>query len=157
MNTHEPFDDIDEREWLAQERARLESRNGAATPSDDPMVARYRKLSHALRAPMADALPDTFAADVARLAQAGVVVQAPVESPEAAFELGLTRLFVGLFAVAAVVVAAMYGSQWLPPILGLLHLDSAVAVNWAMALAACVGATWATEQLRRHKGSTHAA
>jgi len=155
MNNH--HDEFDEREWLAQERARLEARNPGATPADDPMVARYRKLSHALRTPMDDALPADFAANVARLAQAGIVVDAPFEAPDPILERKLTGVFVGLFAVAAVVVAAMYGSQWLPPILGLLHLDSAVAVNWAMALAACVGATWATEQLRRHKGSTHAA
>lgn len=154
MNHHDEFE---EREWLAQERARLEARNPGATPSDDPMVARYRKLSQALRMPMDDALPADFAANVARLAQAGVVVDAPLDAPDAALERKLTSVFVGVFAVAAVVVAAMYGSQWLPPILGLLHLDSAVAVNWAMALAACVGATWATDQLRRHKGSTHAA
>ena len=154
MNNHEEFD---EREWLAQERARLEARNPGATPSADPMVARYRRMSHALRMPMADALPDDFAAHVARLAQAGVVVDAPLDAPDAALERKLTNLFVGLFAVAAVVVAAIYGSQWLPPILDLLHLDSAVAVNWELALAACVGTTWATEQLRRHKGSTHAA
>ena len=155
MNNH--HDEFDEREWLAQERARLEARNPGATPADDPMVARYRKLSHALRTPMDDALPADFAANVARLAQAGIVVDAPFEAPDPILERKLTGVFVGLFAVAAVVVAAMYGSQWLPPILGLLHLDSAVAVNWAMALAACVGATWATEQLRRHKGRTHAA
>lgn len=157
MNTHEPFDPIEEREWQAQERARLEARNGAATPSDDPMVARYRKLSRALRTPMTETLPDDFAANVARLAQVGVVAQAPAEAPEAAFELGLTRALIGLFAIAAVVVAAMYGGQWVRPIMDLLHLDSAVAVNWALALGACVGATWATEQLRRHKGATHAA
>jgi hypothetical protein len=157
MNHHDQFEDRDEREWLAQERARLEARNPGATPSGDPMVARYRKLSHALRTPMTDALPDDFAANVARLAQAGVVVDAPLDAPDATLERKLTNLFVGLFAIAAVVVAAMYGSQWLPPILGLLHLDSSVAVNWALALAACVGATWATEHLRRHKESTHAA
>jgi len=154
MNTHDEFD---EREWLAQERARLEARNPGATPSDDPMVARYRRMSHALRMPMDDALPGDFAANVARLAQAGVVVDAPFDAPDAALERKLTGLFVGIFAIAAVVVAAIYGSQWLPPILGLLHLDSAVAVNWALALAACVGATWATEQLRRNKERTHAA
>ena len=154
MNNH---DESDDREWLAQERARLEARNPGATPSADPMVARYRRMSQALRMPMADALPDDFAAHVARLAQAGVVVDAPLDAPDAVFERKLTNLFVGLFAIAAVVVAAIYGSQWLPPILDLLHLDSAVAVNWALALAACVGTTWATEQLRRHKGRTHAA
>lgn len=154
MNNHDEFD---EREWLAQERARLEARNPGATPSADPMVARYRKLSHALRTPMDDALPDDFAANVARLAQAGVAVTAPLDAPDAEVERKLTGLFVGIFAIAAVVVAAMYGSQWLPPILGLLKLDSAVAVNWALALAACVGATWATDQLRRHKERTHAA
>jgi hypothetical protein len=154
MNTNE-FDEmgLDEREWLAQERARLEARGGAA--SGDPMVARYRTLSQALRTPMPDGLPVDFAARVARLAEANAA--APVAEPDAPFERDLTHVLIGVFGLSAAVVVAMYGKQWLPPIMELLHLDSSVAVNWALAAAACVGATWLTDQLRRHKRTTHAA
>jgi hypothetical protein len=74
------------------------------------------------------------------------------------FERGLTRALVGVFGLAGAVVAAMYGAQWLPPILDVLHLDSAAATNWALALGACVGASWLVDQLRRYHGkATHAA
>jgi hypothetical protein len=144
---------IDEREWLAQERARLEAR-GAAPEAGDPMVARYRALSHALRTPMADGLPADFAARVAMLAQGEHGV--PVEA-DAPFERDLTHVLIGVFGLSAAAVATMYGKQWLPPIMELLHLDSASAVNWALALGACVGVTWLTGQLRRHEGTTRAA
>ena len=146
--------DIDEREWQAQERARLEARIGGM--SDDPLVARYRKVSQALRVPMPDALPDDFAAQMARMAKAGVAPPTLAEAPDSPFERDLTRVRVGLFGVAAVVFAAMFGKPWLAPTMELLRLDSAVAVNWALALGACVGATWLTEQVRRHRQGTHA-
>ncbi|UHQ20711.1 hypothetical protein LVB87_06100 [Lysobacter sp. KIS68-7] len=152
MNKHES--EIDEREWLAQERARLEARMGGV--SDDPLVARYRKVSQALRAPLPDALPEDFAASMARMAQAGVAAPKLAE-PDSPFERDLTRLLVGVLGVGAAVVVAVYGKAWLAPTMELLRLDSSVAVNWVLALGACVGATWLTEQLRRHKQGTHAA
>jgi len=144
---------VDEREWQAQERARLEARIGGT--SDDPLVARYRKVSQALRAPLPDALPDDFAAQMARMAQAGVAAPMHVEEPDSPFERDLTRVLVGLFGVAAVVFAAMFGKAWLAPTMELLRLDSGVAVNWVLALGACVGATWLTEQVRRHRQDAH--
>jgi hypothetical protein len=151
MNTNE----FDEREWQAQERARLAARDGTG-PAGDPLAARYRRVAESLRAPLPDALPADFAAQMARRVQVPASVAAtPVESR---FELGLTRALVGVFGLAGAVVAAMYGAQWLPPILDVLHLDSAAATNWAMALGACVGASWLVDQLRRHHGkATHAA
>jgi hypothetical protein len=151
MNTNE----FDEREWQAQERARLAARDGTG-PAGDPLAARYRRVAESLRAPLPDALPADFAAQMARRVQVPAPVAAtPVESR---FELGLTRALVGVFGLAGAVVAAMYGAQWLPPILDVLHLDSAAATNWAMALGACVGASWLVDQLRRHHGkATHAA
>ena len=104
---------VDEREWQAQERARLEARIGGT--SDDPLVARYRKVSQALRAPLPDALPDDFAAQMARMAQAGVAAPTRAEEPDSPFERDLTRVLVGLFGVAAVVFAAMFGKAWLAP------------------------------------------
>ena len=152
MNKHES--EIDEREWLAQERARLEARMGES--SDDPMVARYRKVSQALRAPLPDALPEDFAARMVRMAQAGVAAPVLAE-PDSPFERDLTRILVGVLGAGAAVVVAIYGKEWLAPTMELLRLDSSVAVNWALAAGACIGATWLTDQLRRHKPGTHAA
>jgi hypothetical protein len=150
MNT---TNDFDEREWLAQERARIAARDGAQI-TGDPMAARYRRVADALRAPLPDGLPADFAARMARTVEAPAVAPAATDS---GFERGLTRALIGMFGLAGAVVAAMYGANWLPPFFELLHLDSTAAVNWALALGACVGASWLVEQLRRHGKSTHAA
>jgi hypothetical protein len=148
MNTN------DHNEWQAQERAMRESRDGI--PSADPMVRRYRKVADALRAPLPDLLPADFAAQVARRAEAQAT--APTVVPDAPFERDLLRGAIAVLGLGSAVVAAMYGRAWLAPTLDLLHLDSSVAINWTLALAACVGATWLTDQLRRHRESAaHAA
>ena len=149
---------IDEREWLAQERAMRDAREGAA--STDPMAMRYRKIADALRAPLPDLLPPDFAAQVAR--QAEINAKAPVIAPEPpaekGFEFKLERGLLGLLGLGSAVVAGVYGQAWLAPTRELLHLDSNVAVNWALALGVCVGVSWLTEQLRRRRESApHAA
>ena len=148
---------IDEREWQAQERAMREARDGTA--STDPMAMRYRRVADALREPLPDLLPPDFAAQVARQAEATATAPVIAEPPaDKGFEFNLMRGLLGLLGLGSAVVAAMYGRAWLAPTLELLHLDSNVAVNWALALAACVGASWLTEQLRRHRESAaHAA
>jgi hypothetical protein len=161
MNTNDKNDiidngTIDSREWQAQERAMRDAREGVA--STDPMALRYRKVAHALRAPLPDLLPADFAAQVARRAEhnatapaiASVDVQQDVESR-------LLRYAVGVLGLGSAVVAAMYGRQWLAPTMELLHLESAVAVNWALALAACVGVSWLTDWLRRHREAARVA
>jgi hypothetical protein len=150
-NDHDAFDPLDQAEWLAQERARVAARDGASL-AGDPMAARYARIAGALREPLDVALPPDFASQLARRVQAGASSLA-----EGVFERALTRGLLGVFGLAAAVVAGMYGAQWLPPILEFLKLDSAVAVNWALALGACVGASWLTDQLRKHWRATHAA
>jgi hypothetical protein len=152
MNT-EHFDPRDELEWQAQERARLAARAGA-TSTDDPLADRYRVMAEVLRGPLPDAmhdiLPADFASQVAR--QAAMDVQA-----DAQVERNLMRAILVFFGLSAAVVVAMYGREWVSPILSALRLDSAVAVNWALALGACIGASWLTDQLRRHWHPPHAA
>jgi hypothetical protein len=140
MNKRENFDHacIDEREWQAQERARQDARAG--TPSTDPLAARYRAVADALRAPPPDVLPADFAARVA-----AQVRHAPLD---ARFEGTLVRTLTTLLGLSGAVTAAVYGKQWLPAILGPLQLDSASAMNWALALGTCVAMTWVMEPLR---------
>ena len=141
MNKRESFDHarIDEREWQAQERALQDARAG--TPSTDPLAARYRAVAEALRAPLPELLPPDFAARVA-----AQVRHAPLD---ARFEGTLVRTLTALLGLSGAVTAALYGRQWLPAILGPLQLDSASALNWALALGACVAITWLAEPLRR--------
>jgi hypothetical protein len=140
MNKRENFDHarIDEREWQAQERARQDARAG--TPSTDPLAARYRAVADALRAPPPDVLPPDFAARVAAQVGHG--------SLDAHFEGTLVRTLTTLLGLSGAVTAAVYGREWLPAILGPLQLDSASAMNWALALGACVAMTWVMEPLR---------
>jgi hypothetical protein len=141
MNKLEGFDHarIDEREWQAQERALQDVRTG--TPSTDPLAARYRAVAEALRAPLPELLPPDFAARMA-----AQVRHAPLD---ARFEGTLVRTLTTLLGLSGAASAALYGRQWLPAILGPLQLDSASALNWTLALGACVAITWLAEPLRR--------
>jgi hypothetical protein len=134
-------------EWLAQERALQDERTGA-NATNDPLVARYRVIARALRQPLPEALPVDFAQ-----ALAAKVQHAPLDTR---VEQGLMRALVTLLALSGAVAAALYGQSWWPAIAALLPLSSGVAVNWALALAACVGASWLVEQVRRTSAAHHA-
>jgi hypothetical protein len=164
MNTkhNDPRNPIDlrtfeEPEWQAQERALRDAREGV--PSVDPLALRYRKVADALRAPLPDMLPADFATQVARQAEANARAPEIVQSARSgALEGKLLRAAIGIFGLGSAVVVGVYGPEWIAPTAAFLHLDSAVAVNWALALGACVGVTWLTDQLRRHREqAAHAA
>ena len=126
-------------EWLAQERAQQDERDGTA--SHDPLVARYRVIARALRQPLPHGLPANFAEMMA-----AHVRHAPLDT---GFEQGLMRVLTVLLGVSAAAAAAVYGSTWWPAIAEVLPLSSAVAINWALALGACVGASWLFDALRK--------
>ena len=117
------------------------------TTSNDPLVARYRVIARALRQPLPDALPADFARTLAAQVQ-----DAPLDTR---VEQGLMRALVALLALSGTVVAALYGQDWWPAIVALLPLSSGVAVNWALALGACVGASWLVEQVRNTSDRHH--
>ena len=141
MSIHEYNDKarVDEREWQAQERALRDAREAMA--STDPLALRYRAVVDALRAPLPDALPADFAATVA-----AQVRDAPLD---ARLEGSLVRTLVTLLGLSGAVTAAIYGRQWLPAILDPLHLDTASAMNWALALGVCMAMTWVAEPVLR--------
>lgn len=151
---------FDAREWALQERAfeeerapgeraldpdRTAGRGDAATvPGHEAGLVAYRQVARALRHPLPSHLPADFAAQVA----ARAVVEA-ARASDGRVELWLVRTLIGAFGLSAVVVAARYGGQWLPAILRTLQLDSATALNWALALGACVAVSSLVEPLRR--------
>jgi hypothetical protein len=136
-----PDQRIDEHEWLAQERALREERAGAIAAGDDPLLARYRQVARALRRPLPDALPTDFARSVAmRVAHAG---------PDMRLEQQLLRVLSLLLAVSAIAALVLYGGQWPRAFAAALpSLAVGTAMNWALALAACLGLSWSFERLR---------
>ena len=143
----EPFD---EREWQLQERALREERDGAAG-GDEPVLAQYRQVARALRAPLPDALPADFAALVA--ARAGARARA-----DGRVEQLITQLLLAALAFAGVGTARVYGGDWWRASAPLLpspqHLG--VALQWGLAIAGCLGLSWITEALRRRHAAPHA-
>ena len=131
---------IDDREWQAQERALQEERLHLA--SGDPRLVPYRAVARALRQPLPHGLPADFArALAARLGRA------PLDTR---VEQGLVRGLVTLFALSGAVVAALYGQSWVPAILAVVPASSSPnAMHWLLAVVACVGMSWAFDQLRK--------
>ena len=83
--------------------------------------------------------PAGFAQSVAALARESAA--------DPAVERWLMRALVAAFALAGIVVAAIYGRQWLPAF-GSLPLLDATTVNWAVAMLACVALSWSLDRLR---------
>lgn len=149
MNTtprNHPDHGSDDREWQLQERALHDERHAAAT-SDDPALARYRQVVRALRQPLPPALPADFATRVATCAGSA---HAPLDTR---LEQAITGTLMVLLAVAACVAFWLYGDSWLHESLALLPRQAiGFAMNWGVALAACIGLSWSLEQLRAYRG-----
>lgn len=120
---------IEERDWLAQERALAGGDRGDAL------------LAQALRTQPVASPPPGFAADMARLA----APVAAVRDDGRLERLLLNGLLVAL-ALGTFVVALIYGGQWL----ALANRSiGAGGTQWALAGAACVALSWALGGARR--------
>lgn len=145
MNTHdrEPrhddqavnLDPLDERRWLAQERARLSVRHGDAD-ADAVDLRIARALRHAPRVE----LPFDFAAQVASLARA--------QAADSLLEQRLLRGLILVFALSAAVVVAWYGRGWVAALAAVLPGGSD-AVGWSGMAVLCVLGNWGFGALRR--------
>ncbi len=148
MSSHEKFpanENVDEREWQAQERALREVRAGMrphdeTLRGDEALVARYRHVARALAVPPAPGLDAGFAAEVARLA---VTRHA---APDTGFERGLLRALLLALALSSAVVVALYGVQWWRASAQLFGTDT---LGWTIAVAACAALSWSLEWMRR--------
>ena len=120
-----------EHEWQAQERARQAERDGIDLAAGDAAARHYRLIAQALRQPPAAQLPAGFAQRTARRI-------ASVTVPDTRVERYLIRGLVAVFVLAADVVAAVYGRDWLPAV------TAGVPTGWLanpslLALVACLG------------------
>jgi hypothetical protein len=124
-------DDIDHREWEAQERERARANDTSESAGSDSRAIAYRRIARALREPAPVALPGDFAARVA--------ARAATEQFSRFEKLLLFALITTLAALAAGIVMRFSG-QWL------LELRASV---WPLAFAACVAVSWAINKPHR--------
>ncbi len=126
----------DENEWLAQEIALDRERRQRDGAHDDALVAGYRKIARALAEPPAATLPTDFASRMARRVSQHAEI-------DARFEQRLVSMLVICFALSGVVVAWIYGGDWLQASAPFAPLTSDAAGKWLLAVLACVGMSWA--------------
>ncbi len=125
---------IEERDWLAQERA-------LAPAGGD---RRDALLAQALRTQPVASPPPDFAADTARFVASGF--ERAVHGDDGRLERWLLNGLWSVLALGAVVVAWIYGGQWLALANGSLGAGGA---QWALAGATCVALSWALGGARR--------
>lgn len=134
---------FDEREWLAQERAMQAERGGAPdAASDDPLVARYRRMSHALRQPLADGPPADFAASLA------CQVAAREKEVDGRLERTFLQTLTALLGLSGGVTCVLYGREWVNAITRAMPEG---AMQWTVLVVACAGMHWALEQWRARR------
>jgi hypothetical protein len=133
------MNDINEREWEAQERARRDEGLGLDPVQGDGSVRLYRLVARALRQPPEDALPEDFARQVA--ARVG---GSPVESPPVTrrVESVLLAVLVSILVICAGVILAGGESSWVPAIRAALLVRDSTDIRWLLAFVGCVGLSW---------------
>ncbi|MEO8061565.1 MAG: hypothetical protein ABI821_02335 [Pseudomonadota bacterium] len=123
-------EDIDEHEWLAQERAMSGELQSPGFAEGNARARSYRLIAHALRQPPPDNLPPHFAQRMSRIAAAD----------DAPFESVLISVLVAALVICAIITVARFGSQW--------AFDARTS-GWLLAFAGCLGASWLTEAWQR--------
>lgn len=135
-----PDDSIDEREWLAQERAARAERLGISSePDGDPLVARYRDVSRALRQPLADGPPPDFASDLARQ----VAIEGDATGDR--FERMALQVMIALLGLSLGVTCVLLGRDWLQAI---VYGAPEGTLQWTALVALCAGVHWVMERWR---------
>jgi hypothetical protein len=134
MSTERDFDEREQREWQAQERALRAERAGERSQGD-PAVAQYRLIARALRDPPLAPLPSDFAVRTA----------ARVAGAQAASErvdVWLGRALLALLLIAGMAAVVVYNGDSLRDFSLSMPERTALRMqtlaSWGMAIAACV-------------------
>src|SRR5208282_2696429 len=128
--------DADEREWQAQELARLSECLGLDLAREDVLARRYRLLSRALRQPLPDALPIDFAERVAARVPAPPAMWVSASSR---FDSIVLAVLGSTLVLSAVLVLARGGQNWLPGIRATLEAANPNHLRWPLAFVGCLG------------------
>jgi hypothetical protein len=138
MSTERDFDEREQRDWDAQERA-LRAERGGESAASDAHAAQYRLVARALREPPLDSLPQDFAARVA----ARVTATAPARGTGERIESWLEGALVALLLCAGAAALIAYNGDALRELSFKLPegagLGIQTVVSWGLAVAACVG------------------
>lgn len=137
-------DDIDAREWDAQERARLDARAARTVFAGDPQSRDYARIAHALARPMPERLPSNFAFQVAQLA-ARLPRRAQLDLR---LERWLVRALVAAMALGALASAVVFGAD----VLHAIDAGGAGTAGWVLLALACVLPTVGGEVWRMARG-----
>jgi hypothetical protein len=134
MSTERDFDERDQREWQAQERA-LRAERADERLQGDPTVAQYRLVARALRDPPLDPIPSDFAVrTAARVAGA--------QSLSEQVDVWLGRALLTLLLLAGVAAVYLYNGDSLREFSLSVPERAAFRIqtlaSWGMAIAACV-------------------
>lgn len=126
-------DDIDEREWLRQEQARLGERAGLDTADSDSLGLRYRRVARELARDPEPALPSNFAHVTSIHVEAAARQR---RREQARFERKAFTWLAAIAGIGACTALAIYGRGWWSAIerAGWLH---AQALPWLFAIAIC--------------------
>jgi hypothetical protein len=130
----DPHDEMDAREWSAQERALADERAGHRPEAGEPPLRTYRLMAHLLAQPPDEQLPPDFARQTARRVERAAAAARPADTR---FERNLLALLVVALIGAGLLAVVLYGTAWLPS----LDQGAAGAVlskPWLWALAACM-------------------
>jgi hypothetical protein len=133
------FDANDEREWEAQERARIAEQSRTPLADDDAAATRYRVLARELGALKGIELPAGFAEAVACRA----AIRA-VEPALALFERVMVATLIVAFVTTAGIGVATFGLS--SPVIEALR--DAGSNRWMLAFASCLAACAMTARLR---------
>ena len=101
MSSGHRFDETEQREWAAQERARERS------DRDDPLALRYREVMRALDALPRLVLPPDFAMRVARSVEKNARRDDSFLAP---FERFMLFVLIAVFALGTAIAGAMSGA-----------------------------------------------
>jgi hypothetical protein len=144
MNSEPRFDADEQREWEAQEHARLAT-------GDDALARRYRVVARALEAMPRPSLRADFAARVAKRVEA----ERRERFALAPFERVMTIALAIAFAAAMLVAAAM--ADILPLLGGIVRAArGAGGTGWLAVLALCVAvAVFPLSRTKRERGALH--
>lgn len=123
--------DIDDREWLAQQLAMSREYWSPASLETDAREKSYRRIARALRRPPPVHLPAAFAAHLEARARATETTW---------FESTLMIALIVALGLCAAATLMRLGSHW--------TLD-AHATGWLLSFAGCVGGSWLIDQWQR--------
>lgn len=123
-----PRNEVEEHEWLMQEKAAEAGRLGSQP--DRARSTPYDAIASALRQPLDENLPSDFARHVAERAQRRA-------SANMYFELVLSWMLCGVLMAMLVGLLMHFGADWLKLAQSILPLR-AMANKWIVALVACL-------------------